>query len=58
MDNIYLKKNILYNECVMRHTFSALVENKSGVLARVFALFDATCFKIASLSVSEIEEML
>jgi acetolactate synthase-1/3 small subunit len=56
MGNICLKENILYNGGVMRHTVSVLVENKSGVLARISALFAARGFNIASLSVSETED--
>jgi acetolactate synthase-1/3 small subunit len=41
----------------MRHTVSVLVENKSGVLARISALFAARGFNIASLSVSETEDV-
>jgi acetolactate synthase-1/3 small subunit len=40
----------------MRHTVSVLVENKSGVLARISALFAVRGFNIASLSVSETED--
>ncbi|MDR2399459.1 MAG: acetolactate synthase small subunit [Endomicrobium sp.] len=40
----------------MRHTLSVLVENNSGVLARISALFAARGFNIASLSVNETEE--
>jgi acetolactate synthase-1/3 small subunit len=40
----------------MRHTLSVLVENKSGVLARISALFAARGFNIVSLSVNETEE--
>ncbi len=36
----------------MRHTFSVLVENKFGVLARVAGLFAARGFNIDSLAVS------
>jgi acetolactate synthase-1/3 small subunit len=36
---------------------SVLVENKSGVLARISALFAARGFNIASLSVSETEDV-
>jgi acetolactate synthase-1/3 small subunit len=39
----------------MRHTVSVLVENKSGVLARISTLFAARGFNIDSLSVSETE---
>jgi acetolactate synthase-1/3 small subunit len=37
----------------MRHTISATVENKPGVLARIAGLFSARCYNIASLAVSE-----
>jgi len=37
----------------MRHTISALVENKFGVLARIAGLFSARGYNIASLAVSE-----
>jgi acetolactate synthase-1/3 small subunit len=40
----------------MYHTVLVLVENKSGVLARISALFAARGFSIASLSVSETED--
>jgi acetolactate synthase-1/3 small subunit len=53
---IFSKKNILYNRDVMRYTVSILVENKSGVLARISALFAARGFNITSLSVSETED--
>ena len=36
----------------MKHTFSVLVENKFGVLARVAGLFAARGFNIDSLAVS------
>jgi acetolactate synthase-1/3 small subunit len=39
-----------------RHTLSALVENKSGVLARVAGLFSARGFNIDSLTVGETED--
>ena len=39
----------------MRHTVSALVENKSGVLARIATLFAARGFNIDSLAVGETE---
>ena len=38
-----------------RHTFSVLVENKSGVLARVSALFSRRGFNIESLAVGPTE---
>jgi acetolactate synthase-1/3 small subunit len=40
----------------MRHTVSALVENKSGVLARIATLFAARGFNIDSLAVGETED--
>ena len=40
----------------MRHTISVLVENKSGVLARVAGLFSARGFNIDSLAVGETED--
>ncbi|MDD5449624.1 MAG: acetolactate synthase small subunit [Candidatus Omnitrophica bacterium] len=40
----------------MRHIISALVENKSGVLARIAGLFSARGFNIDSLTVGETED--
>jgi len=40
----------------MRHTISALVENKPGVLARVSGLFASRGFNIESLAVGETED--
>ena len=40
----------------MRHTISALVENKPGVLARIAGLFSARGFNIDSLTVGETED--
>lgn len=40
----------------MRHTISALVENKPGVLARITGLFSARGFNIDSLAVGETED--
>jgi acetolactate synthase-1/3 small subunit len=40
----------------MKHTLSVLVENKSGVLARIAGLFSARGFNIDSLSVGETED--
>jgi len=37
----------------MKHTISAIVENKPGVLARIAGLFSARGYNIASLAVSE-----
>ena len=42
----------------MRHTFSVLVENKFGVLARVAGLFSGRGYNIDSLNVAETEEPL
>ncbi len=41
----------------MRHTIAVLVENKSGVLARIAGLFSARGFNIDSLSVGETEDV-
>jgi acetolactate synthase I/III small subunit len=40
----------------MKHTVSAMVENKAGVLARIATLFAARGFNIDSLSVGETED--
>ena len=40
----------------MRHTFSVLVENKPGVLARISSLFSGRGFNIDSLAVGETEQ--
>lgn len=40
----------------MRHIISVLVENKSGVLARIAGLFSARGFNIDSLTVGETED--
>ncbi|MDD5686290.1 MAG: acetolactate synthase small subunit [Elusimicrobia bacterium] len=40
----------------MRHTISVLVENKSGVLARIATLFAARGYNIDSLSVGETDD--
>lgn len=40
----------------MRHTVSALVENKPGVLARIATLFAARGFNIDSLAVGETDD--
>lgn len=40
----------------MKHTISVLVENQSGVLARVAGLFSARGFNIDSLAVGETED--
>ncbi|MBN2190155.1 MAG: acetolactate synthase small subunit [Candidatus Aureabacteria bacterium] len=40
----------------MKHTISALVENKSGVLAKIAGLFSARGFNIDSLAVGETQD--
>jgi acetolactate synthase-1/3 small subunit len=40
----------------MQHTLSVLVENKSGVLAKISGLFSARGFNIQSLAVGETED--
>lgn len=40
----------------MKHTISALVENKSGVLARISGLFSARGYNIDSLAVGRTED--
>ncbi len=40
----------------MKHTISALVENKSGVLAHISSLFSARGFNIDSLAVGETDD--
>jgi acetolactate synthase I/III small subunit len=40
----------------MQHTISVLVENQSGVLARVAGLFSSKAFNIDSLAVGETED--
>ena len=40
----------------LKHTISVLVENRSGVLARISGLFSARGFNIESLSVGETED--
>ncbi|NOX97501.1 MAG: acetolactate synthase small subunit [Nitrospirae bacterium] len=40
----------------MKHTISALVENKSGVLAHISTLFSARGFNISSLAVGETDD--
>ena len=40
----------------MKHTISVLVENQSGVLARIAGLFSARAFNIDSLAVGETED--
>jgi len=40
----------------MKHTISVLVENQSGVLARISGLFSARAYNIDSLAVGETED--
>lgn len=42
-------------EAIIKHIFYLLVENRSGVLARVAGLFSARGYNIASLTVAETE---
>jgi len=42
-------------EIVVQHTLSVLVDNESGVLARVIGLFSGRGYNIESLTVSETE---
>ncbi len=51
-----LSAYLLREVVIMRHTVSALVENKPGVLARIVTLFAARGFNIDSLAVGETED--
>ncbi|GIK98416.1 MAG: acetolactate synthase small subunit [Alphaproteobacteria bacterium] len=42
-------------ETVQKHTISVLVDNESGVLARVIGLFSGRGYNIESLTVSEVD---
>jgi acetolactate synthase-1/3 small subunit len=44
-------------ETVERHTFSVLVENEPGVLARVIGLFSGRGYNIESLTVAEVDRV-
>jgi acetolactate synthase-1/3 small subunit len=43
------------NESIGRHTISVLVDNESGVLARVIGLFSGRGYNIESLTVAEVD---
>ena len=43
-------------EEINTHTFSVIVENKSGVLGRVVGMFAARGYNIESLTVAEVDE--
>ena len=45
------------SEQVRRHTFSVLVDNEAGVLARVIGLFSSRGYNIESLTVAAIDEV-
>ena len=49
-----LKGNILEDKST--HTFSVVVDNKSGVLGRVVGMFAARGYNIDSLTVAEVDE--
>ena len=41
---------------ILRHTISVLVDNESGVLARVIGLFSGRGYNIDSLTVAEVDQ--
>ncbi|WP_119418521.1 acetolactate synthase small subunit [Desertibaculum subflavum] len=45
------------SEQLRRHTFSVLVDNEAGVLARVIGLFSSRGYNIESLTVAAIDEV-
>ncbi|MBT3992043.1 MAG: acetolactate synthase small subunit [Rhodospirillaceae bacterium] len=48
--------NNFYNDKVQDHTFSILVENEPGVLARVIGLLSGRGYNIDTLTVAEVDE--
>ncbi|GGB37575.1 acetolactate synthase small subunit [Tistrella bauzanensis] len=47
---------VIQNEQITQHTMSVLVDNESGVLARVIGLFSGRGYNIDSLTVAEVDE--
>lgn len=54
METAYMDKQV--NIPVKTHIYSVLVENRSGVLAKVAGLFSRRCFNIDSLAVGETDD--
>ncbi len=48
--------NNMFNNSVQDHTFSILVENEPGVLARVIGLLSGRGYNIDSLTVAEVDD--
>jgi len=48
--------NNMFNNTVQDHTFSILVENEPGVLARVIGLLSGRGYNIDSLTVAEVDD--